>query len=48
MTTRVQWYVIKIMKVCPVVIASMYEDECEWLYIHKVAKEMFCASFGNC
>ncbi len=28
-TTRVLWYVIKIKKACPVVIASMYEDECE-------------------
>ncbi|XP_064386845.1 uncharacterized protein LOC135335316 isoform X3 [Halichondria panicea] len=28
-TTRVQWYVIKIKKACPVIIASMYEDECE-------------------
>ncbi len=32
--TRVQWYVIKIKKACPVIIASMYEDECEWLYTY--------------
>ncbi|XP_064386933.1 E-selectin-like isoform X2 [Halichondria panicea] len=28
-TTRVLWYAIKMEKACPVVIASMYEEECE-------------------
>ena len=30
-TTRVQWYVIKIDKNCPVSIMSMDDEECVWI-----------------